>query len=117
MNYMSKLKRRTLTFIAFIIACIHILPFYILMTTGLKAKGDYSSRWLFPTEIKFQNFTEAWEKANMANALMNTSIITIVSAILLIFVGSLAAYPLARRLTNMNKIVLMFFVGDRKSVV
>jgi len=47
----------------------------------------------------------------MANAIMNTTIITFVSPILFIFVGLWAAYPLARRFTSMNIIVFLIFSG------
>ncbi|MCY7878722.1 carbohydrate ABC transporter permease, partial [Bacillus spizizenii] len=79
---------------AAIVACAHFIPFYILLTTSLKAKGDYSSKWLFPADISFHNFSEAWERASLGNSFMNTIIITGFSALLLIIFGSLAAYPL-----------------------
>lgn len=111
MDYTSKRKRRSLTTLAFLISVVHLIPFYILITTALKAKGDFSSKWVFPTEISFGNFAEAWEKANMGSALVNTSIITFFAAVLLIIFGSMAAYPLARRQTKLNKVVYMIFIG------
>ena len=60
-------------------------PFYILVTTSLKATGDFSSKWVFPKSIHLENFTAAWEQANLGNSFVNTFIITFVSAILLIF--------------------------------
>lgn len=111
MDYMSKTKRRLLSTLALVITLFHLIPFYILITTALKAKGDFSSKWVFPTEISFQNFSEAWEKANMGSALMNTTIITFSAAFLLIILGSMAAYPLARRQTRLNKYVYMIFIS------
>ncbi|MFC4386421.1 carbohydrate ABC transporter permease [Gracilibacillus marinus] len=111
MDYTSKKKKYTLSIIAIIISVFHIMPFYILMTTALKPKGDFSSKWQFPQEVYWANFSEAWERANLGNALWNTTIITFFAAILLIVIGSLAAYPLARRQTKLNKFVFMFFVS------
>ena len=111
MDYMSKTKKRLLSALALVITLFHLIPFYILITTALKAKGDFSSKWVFPTEISFQNFGEAWEKANLGSALINTSIITFVAAFLLIILGSMAAYPLARRQTRLNKYVYMIFIS------
>jgi raffinose/stachyose/melibiose transport system permease protein len=111
MDYMSKTKKRLLSVLALVITLFHLIPFYILITTAIKAKGDFSSKWVFPTEISFQNFSEAWEKANMGSALMNTSIITFSAAFLLIILGSMAAYPLARRQTRLNKYVYMIFIS------
>ncbi|WP_208591802.1 carbohydrate ABC transporter permease [Gracilibacillus suaedae] len=111
MNYSSRRKKTTLSIMALVITLLHLMPFYILITTALKAKGDFSSKWVFPAEINWSNFSEAWEKANLGNALLNTTIITFFAAILLIMVGSLAAYPLARRQTKLNKFMYMFFIA------
>lgn len=97
-----------LSVIALIIALYHLVPFYILLTTAFKAKGDFSSKWMFPKQFSFENFSEAWEMANLGQSLWNTVIITFFSAVLLIIVGSLAAYPLARRTTKANKLVYVF---------
>ncbi len=111
MNYTSRRKKTMLSILAIVITLLHLMPFYILITTALKEKGDFSSKWVFPTEINWANFSEAWEKANLGNALLNTTIITFFAAILLIIVGSLAAYPLARRQTKLNKFMYMFFIA------
>lgn len=111
MDYTSKTKKRLLTALALVITLFHLVPFYILITTALKAKGDFSSKWAFPTELNIQNFSEAWQKANLGNALVNTSLITFFAALLLVVLGSMAAYPLARRLTRLNKYVYIIFIA------
>lgn len=111
MEYTSKTKRRLLSALALVITLFHLIPFYVVITTALKAKGDFSSKWVFPSEINLQNFSEAWKMANLGNALVNTSIITFSAAFLLITVGSMAAYPLARRMTKLNKYVYMIFIS------
>ncbi|WP_456270454.1 carbohydrate ABC transporter permease [Bacillus sp. JZ76] len=102
---------RIITLLAAIVACAHFIPFYILLTTSLKAKGDYSSKWIFPADISFHNFSEAWERASLGNSFINTMIITGFSALLLIIFGSLAAYPLARRETKLNKAVFALLIS------
>jgi raffinose/stachyose/melibiose transport system permease protein len=111
MNKLSKGKKIFLTIIALSITIFHIIPFYILSTTSLKVSNDFSSRWLFPDYFTLENFVRAWERANLTNAFINTTIITFGAAILLIFVGSLAAYPLARVQTKLNKVVYYIFIG------
>ncbi|WP_412918751.1 carbohydrate ABC transporter permease [Mesobacillus foraminis] len=108
---MNKRKKIVLSAAALIIGLIHMVPFYILVTTALKAKGDFSSKWVFPDKPAFENFSEAWETANLSSAFYNTSIITVFSALLLIIFGSMAAYPLARRQTKLNKFIFMLFVA------
>ncbi|MGG0593345.1 carbohydrate ABC transporter permease [Priestia megaterium] len=111
MDYTDKRKKRFFTFLALCITLVHIVPFYILVTTSLKATGDFSSKWVFPKSIHLENFTAAWEQANLGNSFVNTFIITFVSAVLLIFLGSMAAYPLARPQTKLNKYVYFIFIA------
>ncbi|WP_077597095.1 carbohydrate ABC transporter permease [Oceanobacillus kimchii] len=111
MDYISSKRKITLSTFALIFAVLHFLPFYILITTALKTKSDFSSKWVFPTEFSWSNFTEAWQVANLGNALLNTGIITFFAAISLIVIGSLAAYPLARRQTKLNRFMFMFFIA------
>ena len=111
MDYISKSKQRSLTVLALVISLLHAVPFYILITTALKVRGDYSSKWVFPTEWDLENFADAWNEANMGNALINSGIITFCAAILLIVFGSMAAYPLARRQTKLNKYVYFLFIA------
>jgi raffinose/stachyose/melibiose transport system permease protein len=111
MDYMNNRKKTFLSILTVIIALVHMVPFYILVTTALKEKGDFSSKWVFPDKPAFENFREAWETANLTNAFFNTTVITVFSALLLIILGSMAAYPLARRQTKLNKFVFMLFVA------
>lgn len=111
MDYTSKRKKYILTGLSLLIALFHLIPFYILVTTALKPKGDFSSKWAFPSEIHWANFSQAWTEANLGVALANTAIITTLAAVLLIVFGSMAAYPLARRQTKLNKIVFMIFIS------
>ncbi|WP_077623274.1 carbohydrate ABC transporter permease [Sediminibacillus massiliensis] len=111
MDYTSKRKKVILTTVSLAIALFHLVPFYILVTTALKPIGDFSSKWSFPADIRWANFSEAWNEANLGVALINTSVITILAALLLIMVGSMAAYPLARRQTKLNKFVYMLFIA------
>ncbi|SDB83864.1 carbohydrate ABC transporter membrane protein 2, CUT1 family [Pelagirhabdus alkalitolerans] len=105
------MKKKLLTILAFFLAVIHFVPFYVLITTALKERGDFSSKWVLPSDINWENFSEAWEMANLGSALFNTAFITFFAATILIFVGSLAAYPLARKQTKLNKVVYYLFIS------
>ncbi|WP_173915461.1 carbohydrate ABC transporter permease [Halobacillus sp. Marseille-Q1614] len=108
---MSGTKKSMLTALAVLVAAIHIIPFYILITTALKTRGDFSSRWSLPEYFTLENFAIAWQEANLGPAFVNSIIITFFAAVLLILFGSMAAYPLARRATKLNKAAMMFFIS------
>jgi len=111
MENKKRLNKWLLSILALFISVFHIVPFYILITTALKERNDFSSRWLFPDYLSFANFFEAWERANLTNAFVNSIIITVGAALLLIVFGSMAAYPLARVNTKLNKFVFALFVA------
>jgi raffinose/stachyose/melibiose transport system permease protein len=111
MPHLNKKRNFLLSFIAVAITLFHLIPFYIMITTALKKNNDFSSKWAFPDYFRLENFTKAWEQAHLGNAFFNSIIITLVSAILLIVIGSMAAYPLARYETKMNKFVYYFIIA------
>ncbi|MBO1512474.1 carbohydrate ABC transporter permease [Metabacillus bambusae] len=111
MEGLNKRNKSLFTGVSMLILLFHIIPFYILVTTALKTKGDFSSKWVFPEKITFGNFSDAWEMANLGSSFFNTTVITVFSAILLIFFGSLAAYPMARRQTTLNKFFYFVFIA------
>jgi ABC-type sugar transport system permease subunit len=69
-------------------------------------------KWVFPDYFTLRNFTEAWERANLGHSFINTAIITVGAAVLLILIGSLAAYPLARRQHEVKPVCLLLIHRD-----
>ncbi|ELK48036.1 carbohydrate ABC transporter permease [Halobacillus sp. BAB-2008] len=111
MNDSGKKSKKLWTIVAIVISIVHLIPFYIFITTAFKANNDFSSRWVLPESWSFQNFTQAWETASLGTAFFNTMMITACAAVLLIIFGSLAAYPLARLNTRLNKFVYFLFIA------
>lgn len=93
------------------IGAFHILPFYLLFTTSFKPMEDMSSKWALPDTWNLDNFKNAWEQANMGSAFINNLVITAVSVLLVVVLGALASYPLARYRTRLNKWVYNLFVS------
>jgi raffinose/stachyose/melibiose transport system permease protein len=78
------------------VAAIFLFPIYILVNTALKPEGDRSSPLLPPASPAWGNFPTAWEEANLGPALLSSAFVTVTTIVLLVAIGSLAAYPLAR---------------------
>lgn len=95
-----------------LMALVQLLPFYVALTTSLKDRTDLSSQWLLPlTDIFWGNFTTAVERGHILRAVWNSAVVTGVSTLLVCLLGALAAYPLARRRTRLNKTVLLLILG------
>jgi raffinose/stachyose/melibiose transport system permease protein len=100
-----------LSLLAVVIGLFHFIPLFISITVAFKPKTDLSSRWLFPSEPVMQNFAYALKKAKILLAMQNSLIITAVSIGLIILVGGMAAYPLARNRSKFNKRILQFVLA------
>lgn len=94
-----------------IILLVYCSPFYILTTISFKPATDLSSYWKFPSHPTLENFRVAIEQGGIFAALSHTLLITVVTVLLLVLVGSLAAYPLARNKSKLNKFIKSFILG------
>lgn len=99
------------TLVALLIIALHITPFYIMVNMSLKELSDRSSRWMPALHPYFQNYPNALEHGNLLSAMWNTWIIALLSVIIIVVAGAMAAYPLARKASRRNRIILTLIVG------
>lgn len=91
---------------------VQLMPFYIATTTAIKPKTDLSSRWDMPEDgIYLENFEVAIERGKILTAMKNSAVVTVVSVVFVCFLGSLAAYPLARMKNFASKFITIFILG------
>ena len=91
--------------------CFHLIPIYITLTVAFKPKTDLSSRWLLPVEPYLGNFHYAIKRANVFLAMGNSCIITILSIAVIVAVGAMAAYPLSRNTSPLNRRIMQFILA------
>lgn len=87
------------------VCLFHIIPFFIMVNVAFKLRTDPSSKWVTPTYLYLDNFVNAWKEAYLDRALLNNIIITTAAVTLVIAIGAIAAYPLARYPTRWNNFV------------
>ena len=97
--------------LAFVIIVIHFVPIYMVLAIAFKSPYDHSSRWAFPGYVYLKNIYTALERGGMLLALKNTVIISGISILLIVVVGAMAAYPIARNRNRMNNLVKGFIMG------
>jgi len=110
----GKVKRTRnllLSMLIIIIGIFHFIPLYTTINLAFKPKTDMSSRWLFSAEATWDNFIRAIEKAHIFRALGNSTIITVSAIILLVLIGGMAAYPLARNRSKLNNFIILFILS------
>lgn len=78
-------------------AIMNIIPIFWMIVNSFKEEQEYAANpFSFPTTLHFSNYTKAWEIANMNIYFLNSLLITFVSLVVTVLLGSLAAYFLAR---------------------
>lgn len=95
-----------------LLALIWFIPIYYLIVTTLKTQQDATLNPLgLPETWGFGNYINAWVKMEFPKAFANTLIITVSAVFILVLVGTLAGYALARTKTKMSGIVFIIFLA------
>ncbi|MFT3888247.1 MAG: carbohydrate ABC transporter permease [Arachnia sp.] len=78
------------------------VPLYLAVVVALKTPEQLlnSSGFEWPTQVRLENFADAWNAAQFPTALANTGIITVLTLVFTIFTSSIVSWAIAR---NMNK--------------
>jgi raffinose/stachyose/melibiose transport system permease protein len=78
------------------VALAFAFPLYVLVNLSVRAPGSTASPIAPTTSPTMQNYADAWEKAGLAGAIANSTVVTVASICVLVVVSSLAAFTLAR---------------------
>jgi raffinose/stachyose/melibiose transport system permease protein len=101
--------------IALLVAAIlWIAPFVFITLTAFKTRPDLVRTGSFglPTVLAWQNFSNAWDRANLATTALNSTVIALTKVPIGIFISSLAAYALTRmRFRSQNILFLVIAIG------
>lgn len=89
--------RRILLWVAVAAICVFcLLPFYWLINVSLKTGSDLARADLVPPAPSLDNYKSIFENADFTAALRNSVIVTSITTVIALVVGSFAAYALAR---------------------
>jgi raffinose/stachyose/melibiose transport system permease protein len=93
------------------VGLLFLYPVYVLVNLSLKSPeeiAEASNR--LPSALETENYGQAWNGASLGAAMLNSTIITVVSLLSLVIIGSLAAYYLARTKTRLSYGMYMLFL-------
>jgi raffinose/stachyose/melibiose transport system permease protein len=100
--------------IAFVVgALVFCAPLYLLAVISLKGPDEALVKPLsLPSSPDFANYSAAArsEPVSMLSAMVNSAVITLATVVLLIVLGSLCAYAIARHRTRLNSTLYYLFV-------
>jgi raffinose/stachyose/melibiose transport system permease protein len=94
------------------LAVIWFIPVYYLLVTTLKTPQEAAQSPLgLPTKWLFSNYITAWQDMQYPRAFFNTFFITSLSVALILLLGGLAGYALARGRTKWRTTIFLFFLA------
>lgn len=87
-----------------------VIPVAWVFLSSIKENSEfYGSPWDMPKGLYFQNFIDAFEKANMGTYMLNSIMVTALALLILLIVAVPAAYVLARYTFKGSKLMNTLF--------
>jgi raffinose/stachyose/melibiose transport system permease protein len=94
-----------------VLAIVYLGPLLVLVNTSLKTMPSFMKDATgLATELNFQNFVDAWNKANFPKYLLNTVFYTVSATTLYVITAVFVAFPIARGYVKHAGLLLTLFV-------
>ncbi len=91
---------------------IMLAPILIMVFSAFKTNMEiFQTPFALPDFTHVSNFIKIWENTNFLRYLMNSFLVTGSSMVLILTLGTMAAYALGRYSFNGNSFILMFFLA------
>lgn len=92
----STIQKILIYTLLFVGAFVSLVPFVWMISTSFKSLGEAISVRFFPSQLLWENYVEAWERAVFSKYFFNSVKITMISLIGSISLSTVAAYAFAR---------------------
>jgi len=95
-------------------AAVVVYPLLIMVASSLKTTAEIFENplGLIPSSVRWGNYVDAWNQANFGTYFRNSIFVGVVSVLLILLLGSMAAYVLARFSFPGDRVIyLLFLVG------
>ena len=111
-NRAERLYKLFIYLVLGLLAVLILIPVVWVMVASVKETIEhYGSPWALPTHIHWQNFVDAWTKANMGGYMLHSVTITAMALGILLVVALPASYCLARFKFVGNKLLNTCFMA------
>lgn len=98
--------------IMILLAGIMAFPFYYLVVNTFKNGKDATFHPLsLPKQFTLVHYADALEKMHFLRSLSNNIIITVLAIVFIVIVCAMAAYPIARKNTGLNRFLKFYFLA------
>jgi N-acetylglucosamine transport system permease protein len=98
--------------ILLVYSAIVVYPMVWLLFASIKNSRElFEKPWGLPSSPHWANFSKAWAEAGLGQCFVNSCFVTAVSMFFILFIGSMAAYALARFSFRGNSIIHSVFMS------
>ncbi|WP_259484720.1 carbohydrate ABC transporter permease [Herbiconiux gentiana] len=88
-----------------------VIPFIIALVIALRPAADVAADPLgFPTTLTLDNFFRTAQQLNYGRSLLNSTIFTVGSSIVIVIVGAMVSYPIARLARGWTNSLYRYFI-------
>jgi raffinose/stachyose/melibiose transport system permease protein len=89
-----------------------VYPIFLMIMSSFKTTQEiFNDPFALPSAWTFANYIEAWGRGNFSTYFLNSVLVTSASVIIVLVVGSLAAYPLGRYAFKGRDWLLLYFLS------
>jgi len=95
-----------------VMAALWLFPLAWAVYQSFRTYGDTAANPVaLPSELTLENYTNAWNQAELPHFFLNTLIVTIPAVIVVLLVASMVAFALTKFHFRFNLVVLMIFTA------
>ena len=108
----TKLYKFFIYFVLLALAVSIVVPVAWVFMASVKENSEfYGNPWALPKGLFWENFVNAWNKAQMGDYMLNSVFVTAIALVILLVVALPAAYALARFNFKGNKLIKTAFMA------
>lgn len=94
-----------------ILAFVYLAPLVWMLFVSLKDNAEiFKSPFALPERIQWENYTFAWTAGYLGKATLNSAIVCVITLILSMVIGSMAAFSIARLKWKLAKAMMTYFM-------
>jgi raffinose/stachyose/melibiose transport system permease protein len=94
------------------VGVITFFPFYLIIVNTLKTPVETARNPLsLPTKLNFDNYERVFTEVPLLQSFGNSLIITVISVLLMVLIGAMAAYPIVFNPGKTNRIIMGYLLA------
>jgi raffinose/stachyose/melibiose transport system permease protein len=94
------------------ISAVMFFPFYLIVINTVKSQQETAMNPLgLPKHWDFSNYIKVFEETPLFRSFGNSLYITVVSVLLMVLIGAMAAYPIVYNENRMNRMIMAYLLA------